>query len=35
MLNVKELECVTFDVPRGEYRHWRMEIDGRIATLER
>src|SRR6516164_4047226 len=33
MLNVKELECVTFDVPRGEYRHWRMEIDGRIATL--
>src|SRR5262252_67380 len=33
MLNVKESECVTFDVPRGEYRHWRMEIDGRIATL--
>src|SRR5262252_5858620 len=33
MLNVKESECVTFDVPRGEYRHWQMEIDGRIATL--
>src|SRR5215469_11293791 len=33
MLNVKESEYVTFDVPRGEYRHWRMEIDGRIATL--
>jgi benzoyl-CoA-dihydrodiol lyase len=33
MLKVNETECVTFDVPSGEYRHWRMEIDGRIATL--
>ena len=33
MLNVNEAECVTFDVPKGEYRHWRLDIDGRIATL--
>jgi benzoyl-CoA-dihydrodiol lyase len=33
MPKVNETECVTFDVPSGEYRHWRMEIDGGIATL--
>jgi benzoyl-CoA-dihydrodiol lyase len=24
---------ITFDVPRGEYRHWRLAIDGRVATV--
>jgi len=33
MLNVKESKCVTFDVAGGEYRHWRLSIDGRVATL--
>ena len=33
MLKVNESECVTFDVPAGEYRHWRLAIDDRIATL--
>ncbi len=33
MPDVKDAELVTFDVTPGEYRHWRMKIDGRIATL--
>jgi benzoyl-CoA-dihydrodiol lyase len=33
MLKVKESELVTFDVAPGQYRHWRLAIDGRIATL--
>src|SRR5215469_507020 len=33
MSNVKEAELVTFDVTPGEYRHWRLNIDGRVATL--
>ncbi len=33
MLNVKESEPVTFDVTAGEYRHWRLSFDGRVATL--
>ncbi len=33
MPEVKEAELVTFDVTPGEYRHWRLRIDGRIATL--
>jgi benzoyl-CoA-dihydrodiol lyase len=33
MPEVKEAELVTFDVTPGEYRHWRLKIDGRIATL--
>ena len=33
MPDVKEVELVTFDVTPGEYRHWRLSIDGRIATL--
>ncbi len=26
-------QMITFDVPGGEYRHWRLAIDGRIATI--
>jgi benzoyl-CoA-dihydrodiol lyase len=33
MSNVNQAELVTFDVAPGEYRHWRLTIDGRIATL--
>ena len=33
MPDVKEAELVTFDVAPGEYRHWRLTIDGRVATL--
>src|SRR5579863_7538298 len=33
MPDVKEAELVTFDVTPGEYRHWRLTLDGRIATL--
>jgi benzoyl-CoA-dihydrodiol lyase len=33
MPDVKEAELVTFDAPAGDYRHWRLTIDGRIATL--
>src|ERR1700759_4896330 len=33
MSNLKEAELVTFDVTPEEYRHWRLTIDGRIATL--
>ncbi len=33
MPEVKEAELVTFDAPAGEYRHWRLTIEGRIATL--
>jgi benzoyl-CoA-dihydrodiol lyase len=33
MPELKEAELVTFDVTPGEYRHWRLAIDGRIATL--
>ena len=33
MSNLKEAELVTFDVAPGDYRHWRLTIDGRIATL--
>jgi benzoyl-CoA-dihydrodiol lyase len=33
MPNLKEAELVTFDVAPGDYRHWRLTIDGRIATL--
>jgi benzoyl-CoA-dihydrodiol lyase len=33
MLKINESECVTFDVAAAEYRHWRLTLDGRIATL--
>src|SRR5580658_8060493 len=33
MPEVKEAELVTFDVAPGECRHWRLTVDGRIATL--
>lgn len=33
MPSVNEKELVTFDVAPGEYRHWRLTIDGRVATL--
>jgi benzoyl-CoA-dihydrodiol lyase len=33
MPDVKEAELVTFDVAPEGYRHWRLTIDGRIATL--
>src|ERR1700690_3483179 len=33
MSNLKEAELVTFDVAPGEHRHWRLTIDGRVATL--
>jgi benzoyl-CoA-dihydrodiol lyase len=33
MSSVNQAELVTFDVTPGEYRHWRLTIDGRIATL--
>jgi benzoyl-CoA-dihydrodiol lyase len=33
MSNVNQAELVTFDVTPGEYRHWVLTIDGRIATL--
>src|SRR5580698_5313732 len=33
MPEVKEAELVTFDVAAGEHRHWKLSIDGRIATL--
>jgi benzoyl-CoA-dihydrodiol lyase len=33
MPEVNEAELVTFDVTPGEYRHWRLKVDGRIATL--
>jgi benzoyl-CoA-dihydrodiol lyase len=33
MPTVNEKERVTFDVAPGEYRHWRLTIDGRVATL--
>ncbi len=33
MPEVKEAELVTFDAPAENYRHWRLTIDGRIATL--
>jgi benzoyl-CoA-dihydrodiol lyase len=32
-VEVKEAELVTFDAPAENYRHWRLTIDGRIATL--
>ena len=33
MPTVNEKELVTFDVAEGEHRHWRLTIDGRVATL--
>jgi len=33
MPEVREAELVTFDAPAGDYRHWRLTIDGRVATL--
>src|SRR6202142_427849 len=33
MFKVNESERVTFDAPNGEYRHWRLSIAGRVATL--
>src|SRR6476660_8901693 len=33
MLNVNESDCVTFDVAGEEYRHWKLSVDGRVATL--
>src|SRR5271167_2697607 len=33
MPTVNEKELVTFDVAPGEYRHWRLTFDGRVATL--
>jgi benzoyl-CoA-dihydrodiol lyase len=32
-LNVKEKELITFDVRPEERKHWRLSIDGRVATL--
>ena len=32
-VEVKEAELVTFDAPAENYRHWRLTVDGRIATL--
>jgi benzoyl-CoA-dihydrodiol lyase len=26
-------EVITFEVPGGQYRHWRLSIDGRVATV--
>ena len=33
MLKVNESERVTFAVANGQYRHWRLSLDGRVATL--
>jgi len=33
MLKVNDSESVSFDVAGGECRHWRLSIDGRVATL--
>jgi len=33
MLKVNESELVTFDVAGDQYRHWRLTLDGRVATL--
>ena len=33
MLNVKEAGLVTFDVSADARRHWRVSIDGRVATV--
>jgi benzoyl-CoA-dihydrodiol lyase len=33
MPTVNEKELVTFDVPAEEHRHWRLTVDGRVATL--
>jgi benzoyl-CoA-dihydrodiol lyase len=33
MPTVNEKELVTFDVAPGEYRHWRLTVDSRVATL--
>jgi benzoyl-CoA-dihydrodiol lyase len=33
MQKEKEAELVTFDVTPENYRHWRLTIDGRVATL--
>src|SRR6516225_601505 len=33
MLKVNESELVTFDVAGDQYRHWRLTIDGRVATV--
>ena len=33
MPTVNEKELVTFDVAPAEYRHWRLTLDGRVATL--
>jgi benzoyl-CoA-dihydrodiol lyase len=33
MPTVNENELVTFEVADAEYRHWRLTIDGRVATL--
>jgi benzoyl-CoA-dihydrodiol lyase len=33
MLTTNEKQLVTFDVTDGQYRHWRLSVDGRVATL--
>ncbi len=33
MLKVNEAELVTFDVTPDNYHHWRLAVDGRLATL--
>src|SRR5262250_1241023 len=33
MLKVNEPALVTFDVAGDQYRHWRLTLDGRVATL--
>src|SRR5215469_576606 len=33
MLKVNESELVTFDVAGDQYRHWRLTLEGRVATL--
>ncbi len=33
MLKVNDTELVTFDVAEEQCRHWRLNVDGRVATL--
>ena len=33
MLTTNDKHLVTFDVAASDYRHWRLTIEGRVATL--
>ena len=33
MLNANESQLVTFEVAGDQYRHWRLTLEGRVATL--